>query len=270
MDVFWMLRKHMQMQQAVWIKFTQNPILKSKLIQTNDALLVHVRFFMSMLYARIDFFLIQDDRQDDFWGCGPHGTGENQLGKILMMLRAKFKGLPNKFPNLTGWKEAIKFNNLQWKSNTAASFAPPPFPVYKIMKLNAVPFPSVNFGPTIPEIPPRLVSRPRTQPLTWVPPRRNITRKSSKPDAYPIPDLLSWMERADLMDKNEAHHPYPPDRNWKGADFLKHHAVTFFYDEADRATYWLTNFVMVSFEVEEDGKRTVFPSSEHYFQWAKV
>ncbi|KAJ3499911.1 hypothetical protein NMY22_g19445 [Coprinellus aureogranulatus] len=35
--------------------------------------------------------LVYADNLDSFWGVGPHGNGENQLGKVLMKVRRKLR-----------------------------------------------------------------------------------------------------------------------------------------------------------------------------------
>ena len=55
--------------EVVLAKFTQHPDLRKLLLDTDDAI------------------LIEHTRKDSFWGDGGDGTGENWLGKILMMVR---------------------------------------------------------------------------------------------------------------------------------------------------------------------------------------
>jgi len=57
------------MYEVVLAKFTQHPDLRKLLLDTGDAV------------------LIEHTRQDSFWADGGDGTGENWLGKILMMVR---------------------------------------------------------------------------------------------------------------------------------------------------------------------------------------
>lgn len=61
------------MKKGVYAKFMQSVYLKSKLLLTEDAL------------------LIEDSPVDLFWGIGIDGTGKNMLGKILMDLRINLK-----------------------------------------------------------------------------------------------------------------------------------------------------------------------------------
>jgi ribA/ribD-fused uncharacterized protein len=58
------------MQEAIRAKFTQNEDLRTRLLATGDAILV-------------------EGTRDPFWGCGPDGQGLNQLGRLLMQLRAE-------------------------------------------------------------------------------------------------------------------------------------------------------------------------------------
>jgi predicted NAD-dependent protein-ADP-ribosyltransferase YbiA (DUF1768 family) len=54
-------------------KFTQNPVLREKLIATGDA------------------ELIEHTKRDNVWGDGGDGSGKNELGKILMQVRDELK-----------------------------------------------------------------------------------------------------------------------------------------------------------------------------------
>jgi len=44
------------------------------------------------LMATGDEELIEDSPVDWYWGCGADGTGQNQLGKVLMRIRSELKG----------------------------------------------------------------------------------------------------------------------------------------------------------------------------------
>ena len=59
------------MEQILWAKFEQNPGLKEKLINTGDAYLEETNTW-----------------NDTFWGVCK-GKGQNNLGKILMKIRAE-------------------------------------------------------------------------------------------------------------------------------------------------------------------------------------
>ena len=61
------------MRNIVNAKFTQNPDLMNKLLETNDAELLEGNWW-----------------KDTFWGIC-NGEGENNLGKILMEIRDKYK-----------------------------------------------------------------------------------------------------------------------------------------------------------------------------------
>lgn len=58
---------------AVTAKFTQHEKLKRRLLDTGDAI------------------LIENTKKDYFWGCGEDGSGENNLGKILMEVRKELR-----------------------------------------------------------------------------------------------------------------------------------------------------------------------------------
>jgi ribA/ribD-fused uncharacterized protein len=57
------------MQKAVSTKFNTHPKLQEILLNTQDA------------------ELIENSPYDFYWGCGSDGTGQNNLGKILMAVR---------------------------------------------------------------------------------------------------------------------------------------------------------------------------------------
>lgn len=65
----WENKKVDIMYDVVMAKFTQHPDLRKLLLDTGDAV------------------LIEHTRQDSFWADSGNGTGENWLGKILMMVR---------------------------------------------------------------------------------------------------------------------------------------------------------------------------------------
>ncbi len=58
------------MYRAVWHKFSSHADLRQILLDTADA------------------EIIEDSPVDYFWGCGVDRTGANQLGRILMRVRA--------------------------------------------------------------------------------------------------------------------------------------------------------------------------------------
>jgi N-glycosidase YbiA len=62
------------MYRAVWQKFSQHLDIQQILLNTLDA------------------EIIEDSPVDYFWGCGIDRTGINQLGRILMQVRADLKG----------------------------------------------------------------------------------------------------------------------------------------------------------------------------------
>ena len=61
------------MRDIVTAKFTQNPVLLNKLLQTGDVELIEGNWW-----------------NDTFWGVC-NGKGENNLGKILMSVRERYK-----------------------------------------------------------------------------------------------------------------------------------------------------------------------------------
>jgi len=69
----WLKIRIQMMDLAIFYKFTQNAQLKEELLSTGDA------------------ELVEDSDKDAFWGVGPDGNGENQLGKALERLRAKLR-----------------------------------------------------------------------------------------------------------------------------------------------------------------------------------
>lgn len=61
------------MMRVVLFKFLQHPELLRQLLETGDAQ------------------LIEDSPTDYYWGCGADGTGKNQLGETLMLIRKVFR-----------------------------------------------------------------------------------------------------------------------------------------------------------------------------------
>jgi len=66
----WDVYRNTVMEQAVTAKFEQNPALRALLLATGDAPLVEA------------------SPRDSYWGAGPDGKGQNQLGQILQRVRA--------------------------------------------------------------------------------------------------------------------------------------------------------------------------------------
>ncbi len=56
-------------------KFRQNEGLRNKLLATGDATIVEASPF------------------DSYWGCGKNGLGANNLGKVLMRVRAALQAI---------------------------------------------------------------------------------------------------------------------------------------------------------------------------------
>lgn len=69
----WGLIKNWVMKECVLAKFTQHPHLQEQLLVTGDE------------------ELIEDSPIDWYWGCGDDGTGQNNLGKILMEVRKEIR-----------------------------------------------------------------------------------------------------------------------------------------------------------------------------------
>lgn len=61
------------MREAVEAKFRQHPDLRELLLATGDARLV------------------EHTENDDFWGDGGDGSGRNELGRVLMAVRARLR-----------------------------------------------------------------------------------------------------------------------------------------------------------------------------------
>ena len=69
----WEAVKDEIMREALRAKFTQHQELKSLLLGTGDAVIV------------------EHTTNDNYWGDGGNGTGQNRLGLLLMELRANFR-----------------------------------------------------------------------------------------------------------------------------------------------------------------------------------
>lgn len=69
----WEHIKEIIMERALIEKFSQNPDIKQKLIDTRDAILVEHR------------------KADSYWGDAGNGTGKNRLGILLMNVRNLLK-----------------------------------------------------------------------------------------------------------------------------------------------------------------------------------
>lgn len=83
------------MYEVLQLKFHTYPALEAELLDTGEADLLLVRgIFLALTlynYAHLllsPLFILSYQVSDDtFWGCGPDGRGENQLGSLLMRLR---------------------------------------------------------------------------------------------------------------------------------------------------------------------------------------
>ena len=53
------------------------------------------RDIQAVLLSTGDETIVENSPTDYYWGCGCDGTGENQLGKILMKIRQKLRQLPS-------------------------------------------------------------------------------------------------------------------------------------------------------------------------------
>ncbi len=69
----WHRRKCAVMERAIGQKFNTHLDLKQVLLDTGDA------------------EIVEDSPVDYFWGCGRARTGRNQLGRILMRVRADLR-----------------------------------------------------------------------------------------------------------------------------------------------------------------------------------
>eukprot|EP00742_Colponemidia_sp_Colp-10_P002675 GILJ01002858.1.p1 GENE.GILJ01002858.1~~GILJ01002858.1.p1 ORF type:complete len:173 (+),score=17.19 GILJ01002858.1:53-520(+) len=69
----WEELKDMVMYAACYAKFTQHADLRQLLLDTGDA------------------YLVEHTRNDRYWGDGGDGTGRNQLGKTLMLIRDRIR-----------------------------------------------------------------------------------------------------------------------------------------------------------------------------------
>ncbi|KAE8221480.1 hypothetical protein CF319_g5168 [Tilletia indica] len=84
------------MEIAQLLKYTQNPNLQQRLLQTGDA------------------ELIEDSKSDSFWGIG-HGSGANHLGRILMEIRGRLRYLTVPMTGILGYSQT---DSLLWSSKT--------------------------------------------------------------------------------------------------------------------------------------------------------
>lgn len=93
-----MLILDLQMEEALWHKFTQHSDLQAELLGTGDAELIEASptihpsikhmFRISKLHLTPSS---QDSDKDAFWGVGADRRGRNELGKALEKLRAKLR-----------------------------------------------------------------------------------------------------------------------------------------------------------------------------------
>lgn len=72
----WHRRKCVVMERAIGQKFNTHLDIQQVLLDTGDA------------------EIVEDSPVDYFWGCGRAGTGRNQLGRILMRVRANLRVNP--------------------------------------------------------------------------------------------------------------------------------------------------------------------------------
>lgn len=70
----WDKIKYQVMAECVLAKFVQHRDLRERLLSTGYE------------------YLIEDSPVDSWWGCGPDGNGQNNLGRILMATRALLGG----------------------------------------------------------------------------------------------------------------------------------------------------------------------------------
>ena len=69
----WEAVKKQVMWTGVWTKFSTHKDIQAILLATDEE------------------SIVEDSPNDYFWGCGKDNTGLNQLGKILMAVRAKIR-----------------------------------------------------------------------------------------------------------------------------------------------------------------------------------
>jgi ribA/ribD-fused uncharacterized protein len=60
------------MRKALRLKFDSHPKLREILVGTGDE------------------DIIEDAKNDNYWGCGKDGSGKNMLGNLLMELRSTY------------------------------------------------------------------------------------------------------------------------------------------------------------------------------------
>jgi len=70
----WPQIRNLVMYNAIRAKFIQHPDLRRKLLKTRKRI------------------IIEDARDDLYWGCGADGSGKNQMGRLLMRLRNNLQG----------------------------------------------------------------------------------------------------------------------------------------------------------------------------------
>ncbi|KAG8854083.1 hypothetical protein FRB96_007789 [Tulasnella sp. 330] len=88
----WFHRNVGVMDMVLYLKFTQHKSLKKELVRTGDAMLIEVerpknQFYLSQRSNQFYRILQDAGVNDDFWGNGADGNGQNQLGLALMRLR---------------------------------------------------------------------------------------------------------------------------------------------------------------------------------------
>jgi len=69
----WNCAKQTVMWQGVLTKFLTHQEIQTILLNTGDE------------------WLVEDSPRDYYWGCGQDGTGQNQLGKMLMRVRTEIR-----------------------------------------------------------------------------------------------------------------------------------------------------------------------------------
>lgn len=69
-------------------KFDQHPELKEDLLDTGEKELILVCDQRIILSLSSQHYILQASK-DDLWGAGDDGTGENNFGKALMILRSQ-------------------------------------------------------------------------------------------------------------------------------------------------------------------------------------
>lgn len=86
LEAFKLGKKYTSQRKENWDEIkvdTLYQILKQKLSQHREVKIA--------LLSTEDEVIVEDNPLDDFWGNGPDGKGQNQMGKLLMKIREEIK-----------------------------------------------------------------------------------------------------------------------------------------------------------------------------------